>query len=132
MLIHSPPFRHGESKHQSLLSHLSPEYPDEQMHSKFCTKTAKRLRKIDLEIISKPPLFSLNYAEGRNEWCDPTTRLCACATQLRRNIEVVAAAGESVADVTGLGTTDRQHSFRNRVNNSTPNSKNSRQSTRYE
>ena len=51
----------------------------------------------------KSSLYSPYYAEACNELRDPSPRLSAWATQLRRNIATVASRWRHCVDLTGPG-----------------------------
>ena len=51
----------------------------------------------------KPSIYSSHFAEAYNECRGPSTRLSACATQLRRNVAAVANVGDIMSDLTGPG-----------------------------
>ena len=53
--------------------------------------------------ILKPSLYSRYYAEACNEWRGPSPRLSARATQLRRNVAMVASRWRHCTDLTGPG-----------------------------
>ena len=51
----------------------------------------------------KSSLYSPYYAEACGELRGPSTRLSACATQLRRNVATVASRWRHCVDLTGPG-----------------------------
>ena len=64
------------------------------------TKLLQHRKNLELlpETCALHSLHSQYYAEACNEWRDPSPRLSAWATQLRRNAAAAAVAGDTVSD----------------------------------
>ena len=74
-------------------------------------KKREKMRKRN-QIKVKSSLYSRYYAEACNEWRGPCPRLSARATQLRRNVAMVASRWRHRADLTGPGMRKRvNHNF---------------------